>query len=76
MLTNWEQCNRNSTHTHECASHALVQATPGVATYRGGGAPNLKADKCKPEVMHSTVKHKCILFSMPNLVKPQDTHCV
>ena len=43
----------------------------------GGGDLIKKTDKCKPEVMHSTVRHKCIfIFSMPNLVEPQDTHCV
>ena len=34
---------------------------------RGGVWPNEKTDKCKPEVMHSTIKHKCIfvLYAKP-----------
>ena len=34
------------------------------------------AAKCKLEAMHSKASTDASLLSMPNLVKPQDTHCV
>ena len=40
----------------------------GTSADQGGGGDLIKkTDKCKPEVMHSTVRHKCIfiLYAKP-----------
>ena len=46
---------------------AFWASQAGQAGEGGGGGDLIKTDKCKPEVMHSTVRHKCIfiLYAKP-----------
>ena len=73
-----QKCNkRRGTKVHDNAHPATSANSPEMHRNekKKGGGGRLgrikKTDQCKPEAMHSAS-----LFSMPNLAKPQDTHCV